>query len=121
MEQLNIKVHQRKERVQPRILFDDDGWDTPEDQIQAENEMCIRDRDIGSSAFPAKECRPGASAQLPFVRILSSTSSYDSAAVRSAAFRFSEPDSKTSSDPGKSSPCRCRGYAASSFHIPYDS
>lgn len=39
MEQLNIKVHQRKERVQPRILFDDDGWDTPEDQIQAENEV----------------------------------------------------------------------------------
>ena len=51
MEQLNIKVHQRKERVQPRILFDDDGWDTPEDQIQAENEVvyhcCEDDCDDG--------------------------------------------------------------------------
>ena len=41
METLNIKVHQRKERVQPRILFDGNGWDTPEDQIQAENEVNI--------------------------------------------------------------------------------
>ena len=51
MEQLNIKVHQRKERVQPRILFDDDGWDTPEDQIQAQNEVvyhcCEDDCDDG--------------------------------------------------------------------------
>ena len=51
MEQLNIKVHQRKERVQPRILFDDDGWDTPEDPIQAENEVvyhcCEDDCDDG--------------------------------------------------------------------------
>ncbi len=51
MEQLNIKVHQRKERVQPRILFDGNGWDTPEDQIQAENEVlyhcCEDDCDDG--------------------------------------------------------------------------
>ncbi|WP_373118009.1 hypothetical protein [Holdemania massiliensis] len=50
MDQLDIKVQQRKER-QPRILFDDDGWDTPEDQIQAENEVvyhcCEDDCDDG--------------------------------------------------------------------------
>ena len=50
MDQLDIKVQQRKER-QPRILFDDDGWDTPEDQMQAENEVvyhcCEDDCDDG--------------------------------------------------------------------------
>ena len=58
MEQLNIEVHQRKERTQPRVLLDD-GWDTPEEQIQAENEVvyhCCEDDCTDECGGGSQDC-----------------------------------------------------------------